>query len=445
MMPDQAATPNETPASGKAWLLLLLISLAYMCSMLDRLVISLLVEPIKASLAISDTQISLLQGFAFLIVYALAGIPLGYLADRTNRIRLISAALVAWSLMTGLCGLATSFAALFFARAGIGMGEAALTPSAYSLIADGFPRRRLGMAISIYHIGGSMGAGISMVIGGILIGALTLNGPVTLPILGVLAPWQLTFLVLAIPGILIALFILAVPEPARRVIDPVRAGKDCAEQVNRRHLITFFKENRTLLAGHHIAVACANIALLGGTSWIAPMFKRIHGWQAAEAGVGIGIALLVASPLGLLCGGYINDKLSHRGAHMGLIVCAISMVCGAAFAAAYPLVANPYVSLGLYGTMIAFASVPLGVGAAALQRIAPADMRAIVSSVYLMVFSFVSVLGPTMIALAADKIFPTPTGIRYAIATVLPTVMILASVLYLLILPAYRRLAEKSI
>ena len=206
------------------WALLAVLWIAYLSSAFDKIVISLLVEPIKVDFGLSDTKMGLLLGPAFIIVFAVASFPMGILVDRVNRTRLLAVAVGIWSLMTGLCGLASSFWLLFFARAGIGLGQAALTPAGYSLISDSFKKERLGLALGIFIMGGAVGAGLSFVVGGAVIGALSRHGDTYIPLLGVLHPWQLTFVVLAVPSLLMAPVVWAMPNPPRKTMAAIPTG-----------------------------------------------------------------------------------------------------------------------------------------------------------------------------------------------------------------------------
>jgi MFS family permease len=189
------------------------LMLAYVCSFVDRTILSLLVDPIKQDLQLSDVQISLLAGFAFAMFYTGMGIPFGWLADRSDRKRIIFFGVIAWSLMTAACGLARSFGGLFAARIGVGVGEASLSPASYSLIPDLFPRDQLGLAGSIYAAGITIGGGLAMMLGGAAIQGLTAYGAMSLPVLGTLAPWQLAFVLVGLLGLPVALLVLTIRDP----------------------------------------------------------------------------------------------------------------------------------------------------------------------------------------------------------------------------------------
>ncbi|MDZ4373677.1 MAG: MFS transporter, partial [Phenylobacterium sp.] len=206
------------PSRPYAWFVVIVLLLAYTSSFVDRQILTLLVEPIRADLKITDTQFSLLTGLAFSATYTIAGFPFAWLADRFSRRGVIIAGITAWSIMTAGCGLARNFGGLFLTRMGVGIGEATLSPAAYSLIADYFPLSRRATAMAVYSIGVFIGAGAALIVGGQVIAAVSQGPPLSLPVVGRLAPWQVAFLYVAAPGPLIALLMLLVREPLRRGI-----------------------------------------------------------------------------------------------------------------------------------------------------------------------------------------------------------------------------------
>jgi MFS family permease len=170
-----------------AWYVVFVLMVCYTLSFIDRQILSLLVAPIKRDLGISDTKIGLLQGLAFALFYTLLGFPLGWIADRYSRRNLVAAGVFFWSLMTALCSLAASFSSLFLARMGVGVGEATLGPSAFSLISDYFPKERLGGALSVYSMGIFIGSGLALIVGGTVVSAVQEMPAVTLPVIGAMA------------------------------------------------------------------------------------------------------------------------------------------------------------------------------------------------------------------------------------------------------------------
>lgn len=422
------------------WVFLSVLAITHLFGVLDRVVISLLVEPIKADLGLTDTEISLLQGLAFTLGLVAMLIPMGILVDRFSRTRLLGAGVGLWSLMTGLCGMAGSFGSLFLARMGIAVGEACLHPTSYSLISDLFPKRRLGIALSIFQAGGTLGTGLSFVAGGIIIGAVSAQGAVHIPLLGVLQPWQLTFVLIAIPGFLVALIVSAMPHPERGKMHQIPMASDGGSWSALR---AFYRRNFRVLACHHVAIGISAMVLLAAYSWIAPLYTRVYGWDAALIGVTSGTVVAIATPVGLLCGGLAGDYLMRYGAYLRLLVSAVSVACGGICGVFYPLLSDPWTSMLLYGGMTLFVTLPVGVGNAALQHVVPNPIRGRVASIFYLTTTVVQVFGPTSVALTADLFFPFDTGIRYATAIVIPTMLFAASVLYLVAIPPYRRLVRQ--
>jgi hypothetical protein len=248
-----AAKTVPYPHPAYAWYVVVVLLLAYILAFIDREIIALLVPDIKASLQISDTQMSLLLGGAFAVFYTFFGVAIAWLADRGNRRLLIFWGIVFWSLMTAACGFATSYAALFLARVGVGAGESALNPSALSLLKDYFPPEKIGRAIGLYTAGVSSGSGLAFIFGGAVYPKIKEMGPVELPLLGWHEPWQLMFIYVGLPGLLVALLVLTIREPVRREF-LVSGLKPIASPVNktlaylfdrwRAFLVLFFDTRR---------------------------------------------------------------------------------------------------------------------------------------------------------------------------------------------------------
>ena len=216
MTQQTGASPDATPRNTYAWYVTALLMLAYMFSFLDRQILNLMVGPIRRDLGISDSEFAALVGGAFGIFYAVMGLLLGWLADHYNRKWIISIGISAWSVMTAICGLSRSYSQLFFARIGVAVGEAALSPSAYSMLADYFDRRTLPRAMGVYTFGIFLGVGLAYIVGGEVVAALEVTPEITLPLVGTLRSWQGVFLAVGLPGLLVALWISTVREPARR-------------------------------------------------------------------------------------------------------------------------------------------------------------------------------------------------------------------------------------
>ena len=200
---------NGYPSSARAWATVAILMVAYVLSFVDRQILNLLVEPIRRDLAINDTQMSLLMGLSFALFYTVCGIPLGRVADTRSRRGLIAVGILFWSAATAACGMAKMYWQFLLCRIGVGVGEAALSPAAYSLIADSFPAERRATAISVYSMGVYLGSGLAFLVGGLVIQFASAQGDVTLPVLGEVRPWQLIFLILGVAGVFFTLLMTA--------------------------------------------------------------------------------------------------------------------------------------------------------------------------------------------------------------------------------------------
>lgn len=404
-----AGKPIRSPAAdfgwrseAYAWSVVVLLTLSFTVSMVDRLLLTLLVGPLKADFGLSDTQVSLLHGLAFTVLYVLAGLPLGRLADTKSRRTIAGVSVFVWSLMTAACGVAGSATQLFVARAGVGVGEAGLSPAANSLIADYFPPERLSRPITFYSIGATGGAGIAYMFGGAVIGWVSGFGMVDLPVFGTVHGWQLTFLIAAAPGLLIALLYLFVREP-RRTGRLLSAGQNA----HPAQVWAFIRRNGSFLASHFAAAALLAFAALGMQAWMPTLLIRRFGLTAAEAGVQLGSLTFVASIVGLLAGGWLSDRLAQRG----MTDSALRVAFGFAVLAIVPAVIAPMMPHPML-TIVCAAIAGMSLGSAIalmpvpLQRFVPNEMRGQVFALYLLVISCLGyAVGPLTVALLTDHFF----------------------------------------
>lgn len=408
-MSSQAARPASPTY---AWYVVAVLLLAYTLSFIDRMILSLLVGPIKADLGISDTQMSLLMGFAFAIFYSALGIPLGWFADRKARRGLIVAGIAAWSLMTAACAFARGYMGLFLARVGVGVGEATLSPAAYSMLGDYFPREKLGRAMAVYSIGVPLGSGIALMAGSVVVKMVTEGPPVVLPIVGALEPWRLTFLWVGLPGLLVALLV------ALTVREPPRQGE--APKAGSGELIAFLKTHPAAVASHFGGMALVALVMYGAMAWIPQFLHRTYAMPVPEAGLWFGVATAVCGAGGLLLGGWLADRLYDRGfkdAHLRVIrlnaVLLLPLFVGMALAPSAPL------ALGLMVVAMLVGTIHGGVAGAALQMITPNRLRARMVALYFLVANLIGLgMGPTAIALVTDVVFGRPEALRYGLAIV---------------------------
>lgn len=399
-------------AGWRAWATLGVLMLAYTVSFVDRTILSLLIPAIQGDLGISDTEASLLAGFAFAVFYTVMGIPLGRLADRWHRRNLIAIGVTVWCLMTAACGLARNFWQLFAARVGVGVGEAALSPAAYSMIADLFPRRLLGRAIAIYSVGLPVGSGLALLIGGVAVGWVSDLAPVEVPLVGVLAPWQLTFVLVGLPGVLVALLMMLVREPPRRDLASATA------QGPGPGLLEFLSRNRRVLAHHFGGLSLLVIIVYGSTAWIPTFFMRSHGWSPADIGLAYGVIFMTCGAGGLLAGGQLADHWWRRGrtdAHLRVVL--LSVTGMAPCFALMAVVPSDLVAVGLLAAATFLSSLHGGVAGAALQLFTPNELRGQMTAVYFFIANLVGLgLGPTAVALITDFGFADQGALGSSIA-----------------------------
>lgn len=413
------------PSSFRAWTSVGILMLAYVLSFIDRQILNLLVGPIRRDLVISDTQMSLLMGLSFALFYTVCGIPLGRLADTRSRRGLIAVGILFWSAMTAACGMARLYWQFLICRIGVGVGEAALSPAAYSLIADSFAPNRRATAISVYSMGVYLGSGLAFLLGGLVITFASAQGDVTLPLLGEVRPWQLIFLLLGAAGVLFTLLLLAVHEPVRR-------GAGAGVAVPLAEVGRYIRANRRTVLCHNLGFAGLAFAGYGGAAWIPTFFIRTHGWDAGQVGVIYGSIVAVFGCLGIVIGGRLADWMAKRGhsdanMRVGLYAAIAAIPCVLSF----PLMSSGMWAAILTAPTVFFLSMPFGVAPAAIQEIMPSAMRGQASAIYLFVITLIGLgIGPTAVALVTDYVFADDMALRYSLLIV--NSLAVASSVYLL-------------
>lgn len=395
------------------WVVVFILMIAYVFSFVDRQILNLLVGPIRRDLGISDTQMSLLMGFSFAIFYTILGIPLGRLADSRSRRGLIVAGVVVWSFMTALCGLARSYWQLFLFRIGVGVGEATLSPAAYSMIADYFPPERRATAISVYSMGIYLGSGIAFLLGGLVIQFAVAQGAVTLPLIGDVRPWQVVFFVLGGAGIVFSFAFLLVREPARDGVSLSTGGVAFGAVVS--HL---WKNRRTVLC-HNLGFAMIAFCSYGTSAWVPSFFIRTFGWKAGEVGIIYGLIVMVFGCAGILFGGWLTDRWQKQGKadaalRVGIVASAVAIV-GNVY-----LLANTGTLAAILMVPSVFAlGMPFGAAPAAIVAIVPNQMRGQTAAVYLFIVNLIGLgVGPTAIALVTDYVFANDLALKWSMLIV---------------------------
>ncbi|MEW6707860.1 MAG: MFS transporter [Pseudomonadota bacterium] len=388
---------TERPPQRYAWYVVVVLMLVAALSLVDRLLVAQLVEPIRRDLHITDFEASLLIGLSFSLPFAIAGIPIGRLADRSVRRTIIATGIGFWSLMTAAGGLAQSFWQLFLARAGVGVGEAALGPAAYSIISDYFSRSRLPVAIAVFVLGTALGSGLSFVVGG-WIGALANQPAVDLPLLGTLRGWQVAFVLVGLPGLLFAAWVLTLREPPRR--DVLVAGQHASVA----DVAAFLQRHKRLALCLVIGIGSAFTVSYALLAWLTTFFIRVHGASPREVGASVGLVVLATSALGILAGGVVSAWLLRRGMQDATLrTSMLGMALALPFLVCAPEVHSRLLSLALFAPAIFFASIFVSLGTSTIQLVTPNEMRAQVSALGLMLTTVLgSVLGPSLVAACTD-------------------------------------------
>ncbi len=422
-----------------AWYVVAVLLLAQAFSFLDRMIMGLLVGPIRASFDISDTQYSLLAGFAFSLFYAVMGIPLARIADAGSRRNLIAAGIAVWSAMTALCGLAKGFWSLFAARVGVGVGEATLSPAAYSILADYFPKTSLARALSVFMLGVTFGSGAAYMLGGAVVGYVSEMDTIVLPVFGEMEGWQLTFLIVGLPGLAVSLLVMAtVREPVRKGV----AADAAAFPV--REVAAYLWQRRRGYGSLIISVAIFVMAVYALNLWGPTYFIRTFGYDPATAGWRFGIVMIVFGSAGLLIAGTVADRLLSSGMRDAYArVVLFSMLGLAPFGVALGFVENDILALVTIGVAIFFSAFQGGLVAASLQIMTPNRMRGQVVAVYQLLANLIGLgLGPTVVALCTDYVFANDAAIGKSIALVCAELCPLTAFLLWRGLPAIRQLIE---
>lgn len=398
---------------ARPWWSLFVLVIAYAVSFIDRQILSLLVEPLKADLKITDTQIGLLQGLAFAVFYCMLAIPVALLAERFGRIRIIIWGVAIWSAMTMLCGLSRSFIMLFAARLGVGVGEAALSPSAQSLITDYFPRERLGLAQSLYGVAIPVGGGLAIALGGIIAASVGNAGTIVLPLIGAVRGWQAAFLIVGAASFLLIPLLATLKEPPRRSFG--RA------EISGETLAAFFRRRAGVIACYFGALATLTLMAYANVAWFPSYFIRIHGLSPWEVGLAYGGVLAAAGTVGLVAGGMVSDWLVARGHATGhLIVAACATGLAIVPGTLTPLAETPLQAFLLMVPLVMFGAMPTGAAATMTQLIAPAHLRGMVVAVFLLWINVVGIgLGPLTVGLLNDYAFADPMAIGKSMALVI--------------------------
>jgi MFS family permease len=425
----------RSEAGPYAWYVVFVLIVAYTFSFIDRQILTLMVGPIRETLQISDFQLSLLHGFAFALFYSIMGIPIGRLVDSRKRTTIIAVGIAVWSIMTAVCGLSRSFVQLFLARIGVGVGEAALSPGAYSMISDYFPPHQRPRALSLYISAAYVGGGIATIAGGALIAMMV---PLDLPMIGHLEAWQSLFMLVGLPGLLVSLWVLTIREPVRM---DVKAGA----QPSFADVVAHLGQRKAAYGLLILGYAVSGIMWNGAIAWIPTYFIRIFGWTASEISLPYGLITIISGTSGIVLGGWIATRSRGRGLLdanilIGLLAIAIAMPSGIiACMVGSPQLALVFVAIFLFGC-----AMPWGSAVAALQEITPNQMRGQISAIYLFCLSLFGMgFGPTIVASFTDHLFANDAALGSSIALTIAVTAPIAALLLWLSRRPYREALER--
>jgi sugar phosphate permease len=427
-MSDTNATPVAAkPASAgyRVWVLFMLF-VVYAFNFLDRQIISILAIPIQEELGLSDRQLGLLGGIAFAALYSTLGVPIAWLADRTNRTWIVTISLTVWSGFTAICGFAQNFWQLFLARVGVGVGEAGGVAPSYSLIADYFPPNSRARALAIYSLGIPIGSAF-----GVIAGAQIAGGA-----LGESLDWRAAFIIVGLAGIVIApIFKLTLREPERGGLDKKPAPQPTQTPVASETVATG-GEPATAPAkpgfGQVLAVmlkkpsfwflilgaSCSSMMGYGVFFWIPSFFARSFGLGIIETGWHFGAVLLIGGTLGILLGGVLGDLMGKGSKKMFAIVPAIAFFLAFPMYVAGTLAPSPIIGAALFVIPTGLGLAWLGPTLSAFQHLAPANMRSMASAIFLL-FNNLLGIGVGVYVLGEVSTLLTPTfgdeALRYSI------------------------------
>jgi MFS family permease len=436
------ALPSSTdaipyPRPALAYWTMAVLLLLNIGSCLDRQILALMVDAVKADLGISDFQVSLLQGMTFALFYATFGLPLGWAADRFSRSRLIFAGVTVWSIAASACGLAQNFWQLMVARIGVGVGEASLSPAAFSLLSDTFPRHRLAFAISVFSTGAVIGSALALAIGGLLVGLLPAEG-ITAPLLGHLRNWQVVYIVTGLPCLAIGWLIFT-------VADPVRRGRVSSTTVPVRETLRFVRRKWRFFVPHFGGFGLMSLCGYGVLIWTPSYIHRVFGWEMIVIGP-ICALVMLTGVFGGTALGVIADRWFAKGrtdAHLRLYM--IVAIVQPVLIVAAIAVDNPYGFFILYGCYHVISSFT-GVSSAALQIVTPNEYRGQVSAAFLMTFNLLGLgVGPSVVAALTSFVFRDPAMVGWAIAATYAIVMPIAALCFASGLAPMRRAVAEAV
>jgi len=434
-MTTEVSSARSQPSLRHAWYVVGVLMLVYVFSFVDRQVFSLLVDPLRRDLDISDTQVSLLMGLSFALFYTCFGIPIGRLADTYSRRGIIAIGLLLWSLLTAACGLAGSYSQMLFLRMGVGVGEAALSPAAYSLITDLFPREKLASAISLYSMGIYIGMGLAYLLGGLVVGYAATHAAWDLPLVGPIRPWQLIFFFIGLPGLALLPLLATVREPPRQ-------RKSAAPM---REVLSYVFANRRTVLLHNVGFGFMSLSAYATFAWVPEFYRRAFQWDIRTTGLVYGVIVLVFGSLGITGAGRLVDRIYARGReNAALFVAVVIAILWIPFNVLLFLSPSAtWATLWLVPATL-LGAAPFGIAPTAIQQIMPPTMRGQASAVYLFVLALIGLgIGPTAVAIVTQFVFGRDDALGYSLAIVTSSACAVSALLLSQALEPFLRSLER--
>ena len=390
-----------------------ILTLVYTFNFIDRQLLSILQEDVKAELLLTDAQLGLLTGFAFAMFYVTAGVPIARLADRSNRRNIVAASVGLWSFMTAISGFVQNYVQLLLARIGVGIGEAGGSPPSHSIVSDIFPKEQRASALSFYSTGVNLGIMFGFLFGGWL---------------NEFFGWRVAFLVIGVPGIILACIVYAtVPEPVRGLLEKKKVSDN---QVPFSEVVSGLWQRKTF---RHMALACGLNAFAGyGTvNWAASFFIRSHGMTTGELGTWLALSTGLVGAVGIFVGGFLGDKLGARDKRWYLWVPGLSTLLVVPGMLIVFLTSNTYLALACMFMPGFLQNIYLGNSIATTHNLVGLRWRSTSSAILFLILNIIGLgLGPFAVGLLSDML-ETSLGIeslRYAMLAVLPTACVWSSI-----------------
>ena len=394
---EQRSVRDFSPAYKR--FALAMLTLVYALNFIDRQILVILQEPIKAEMGLSDAQLGLLSGFAFAVIYVTAGIPIAYWADRGNRRNVVSLAVAVWSGMTALSGMAQNFLQLLLARIGVGLGEAGGSPPAHSMISDYYPPAQRATALSIYSTGIYAGILLGFLFGGMLAESFG---------------WRTAFMVVGVPGVLFGLFLrFFLKEPVRGRWEPEQAGRP---KPGIQQTLALLRDRPCFW---YLSLGCAFTSYVsyGNGNFMPSFLIRNHDMSIAEVGAVMAAVAGVSGAIGTFLGGYLSDRLGSRDMRWYLWVPMIGTALGYLPYHYMLFTGHTYAGLGVLFFALVLMTFYLGPCIAIAHALVPAGMRALTSAILFFVLNMIGLgLGPLMTGLVSDLLRSAygPDALRYS-------------------------------